>query len=50
MAFREQELCVIVLHLAGLDSYLKLLSLVQWHIEDDIYLYVYYILPDQTII
>ena len=50
MAFREQELCVIVLHSAGLDSYLKLLALVQWHLEDDIYLYVYYILLDQTII
>ena len=50
MAFRERELCVVVLYSAGPHSYLTLLSLVQWHLEDDIYLYVYYILQDQTII
>ena len=50
LAFGELDLCVLVLHSAGPHSYLTLLSLVQWHVEDDIYLYVYYILLDQAII
>jgi hypothetical protein len=35
-------------HSAGPHSYLTLLSLVQWHLEDDSYVYLYYILLDQT--
>ena len=32
VAFGQWELCVLVLHYAGPDSYLALLSLVQWHL------------------
>ena len=46
VTFGERDLCVLVLHSAGPHSYLTLLSLVQWHLEDDSYLYLYYILLD----
>ena len=50
MAFGQWELCVLVLHYAGPDSYLALLSLVQWHLYNEMYVYLYYILLDQTYI
>ena len=34
MAFGGRELCVLVLHSAGSDSYLALASLIPWHLED----------------
>ena len=49
LAFGERDLCVVVLLSAGPDSYLTLLSLVQWHLEDEIYVYFYNILLDQTL-
>ena len=49
MAFGKQQLWVLVLHSAGPHRYLTLLSLVQWHLEDDSYLYLYYILLDYTL-
>jgi len=49
VAFGERELCVLVLHSSGPDSYLTLLSLVPWHLEDGRYVYLYYNLVDQTV-
>jgi hypothetical protein len=39
MAFGGGELCVIVLHSAGPDSYLTLHELFPWHLEDGRYVY-----------
>jgi hypothetical protein len=50
LAFKVRELCVLVLHSAGPDRYLTLLSLVPLLLEDDSYLYLYYILLDQRVI
>jgi len=78
VSFEIRELCVLVLHSAWPDSYLKLLWLVRcifrtrdmctcitfcwtrqlfnttligpWHLEDGRYMYLYYILLDQTVI
>jgi len=50
MVLGERELCVLVLHSAGPDSYLTLLSLVPLHLENGSYVYLYYILLDQTVI
>jgi hypothetical protein len=44
------ELCVLVLYSAAPDTYLILLLLVPWHLEDWSYVYLYYILLDQTLI
>ena len=49
VAFGGRELYVLVLHSAGPDSYLALLSLVPWHWEDERYVYLSYILLDQTV-
>ena len=50
VAFGERQLCVLVLHSAGPDSYLTLLGLVPWHLENESYVYLYYMLLDQTVI
>jgi len=50
VTFWGRELCVLVLHSAGPDSYLTLTSLVPWYWEDGSYVYLYYILLDQTVI
>jgi hypothetical protein len=50
VAFGERELCVFVLHSARWDSYLTLLWLVPWYLVDESYVYLYYILLDQTVI
>jgi hypothetical protein len=50
VVFGGPELCVLVLHSAGSDSYLTLLSLVPWYLVDESYVYLYYILLDQTVI
>ena len=50
VVFGGRELCVLVLHSAGSDSYLTLLGLVPWHLEDKSYVYLYYILLDNTVI
>jgi len=78
VAFGRREFCVFVLHSAGSDSYFTLLWLVRgiwrtgdictcitfcltrqlfsntlirpWHLEDGSYVYLYYILLDQTAI
>jgi hypothetical protein len=50
VVFGGRELCVLVLHSAGSDSYLTLLSLVPWYLVDESYVYLYYILLDQTFI
>jgi hypothetical protein len=50
MAFVGRVLCVLVLHSTGPDSYITLLSLVLWHLEDGSYVFLYYILLDQTVI
>jgi hypothetical protein len=50
VAFGGRELCVLVLHSARSDSYLSLLCLVPWHLEDGSYVYLYYILLDQAVI
>jgi hypothetical protein len=39
MEFGGGELCVIVLHSAGPDSYLTLHELIPWHVEDGKYVY-----------
>ena len=49
-ALGERDLCVLVLHSAGPGRYLTLLSLVPLLLEDDSYLYLYYILLDQRVI
>jgi hypothetical protein len=49
VAFGGRELCVLVLHSAGSDSYLALLWLVPWHLEGGSYVYLSYILLDQTV-
>ena len=50
MTFGGLISCVLVLYSAGPDNYLTLLSLVRWHLEDESYVYLYYILLDQTVI
>ena len=45
-----RELCVLVLHYAGPDSYLTLLRLATWHLQDGKFVYLYSILLDQTYI
>ena len=40
MAFGGREICVLVLHSAGPDSYLTLLLLVRWHLEEGSYVYL----------
>jgi hypothetical protein len=50
MTFGGLISCVLVLYSAGPASYLTLLSLVPWHLEDESYVYLYYILLDQTVI
>jgi hypothetical protein len=50
MTFRGRELCVLVLHSAGTNSYLTLLWLVSWYLEDERYVCLYYILLHQTVI
>jgi hypothetical protein len=50
VAFGGRELCVLVLYSAGSNIYLTLLCLVPWYLEDGSYLYLYYILLDQTVI
>jgi hypothetical protein len=49
-AFGERELCVIVLYSFGPDSYLTVFWLVPWHLENESYVYLYYILLNQTVI
>ena len=49
MEFGGRELCVLVLHSAGQDSYSTLLSLVPWHLVDESYVYLYYILLDKIV-
>jgi hypothetical protein len=39
VAFGGGELCVIVLHSAGPDSYLKLHELIPWHLVNGRYVY-----------
>ena len=50
VSFEGRELCILVLYSAGPDSYIALLSLVLWHLEDRSYVFLYYILLDQTVI
>jgi hypothetical protein len=50
VAFGIRELCVLVWHSAGPDSYLTLLWLVPCHKEDGSYVCLYYILLDQRVI
>jgi hypothetical protein len=49
MTFGGLISCVPVLYSAGPDSYLTLLSLVPWHLEDERYEFLSYILLDQTV-
>jgi hypothetical protein len=49
LEFGERELCVLVLHSTGQDSYLTLLWLVLWRLKDENYVYLYYILLDQIL-
>ena len=39
VAFGGRELCVLVLHSAGPDSYLALNKFIPWHLEDGRYVY-----------
>jgi hypothetical protein len=50
VGFRGRESWVLVLHSAEPDSYLTLLWMVPWHLEDGSYVYLYYIQLDQTVI
>ena len=50
VAFGGREICVLVLHSAGTDSYIILLWLVPWHLENERYMYLCYILLDLTVI
>jgi hypothetical protein len=50
VTFGVRELCLFVLHSAGTDNYLTLLILVPWHMEDESYMYLYYIVLDQRVI
>jgi hypothetical protein len=34
VTFQGRELCVLVLHSAGLDSYLTFNELIPWHLKD----------------
>ena len=45
----KDGLRVLVLHSAIPDSYLTLLRLVRCHLKDESYMYLYYILVDQTV-
>jgi hypothetical protein len=47
MTFEGRELCVLVLHSAVPDSYLTLLLLVPWYLEEGSYVYI---LLDLTVI
>jgi hypothetical protein len=50
VAFGGRELCVLVLHSVGPDSYATLLLLVPWHLKDESYAYLFYIMLDQRVI
>jgi hypothetical protein len=50
VTFGVRELCLFILHSAGTDNYLTLLILVPWHMEDESYMYLYYIVLDQRVI
>jgi hypothetical protein len=47
VTFEGRELCVLVLHSAVSDSYLTLLLLVPWYLEEGSYVYI---LLDLTVI
>ena len=49
VAFGGRVLCVLVLHAVGSNSYLTLLWLVSWYLEDESYVCLYYILLDQPV-
>jgi hypothetical protein len=50
VAFGGRDLYVLVLHSVGPDSYATLPCLVLWHLEDESYVYLFYIMLDQRVI